>query len=104
MNNEFVGNMIMGCVLSLIIGGIGFAQYKSNILLNVRYSSNKKICKIIGLHVMFFAVVIFFIPFILEVLSGNIHYELLKIAIPTFLILIILLNMFIQIKKNHSLD
>ena len=37
MTNEFVGNMIICCLLSLIIGGIGFLQYKSNILFNVNY-------------------------------------------------------------------
>ena len=100
MTNEFVGNMIICCLLSLIIGGIGFLQYKSNILFKVNYSSNQKICKIIGLHVIFAAVVIFVSPFILEVLQDT-HY-LLKKAIPVTSMLIIILDMFIRIRKLES--
>ena len=100
MTNEFVGNMIICCLLSLIIGGIGFLQYKSNILFNVNYSSNQKICKIIVLHVIFAAVVIFVSPFILEVLQDT-HY-LLKKAIPVTSMLIIILDMFIRIRKLES--
>lgn len=79
MNQELIGMGISLFVCASIIGILGVLQFKGNIPLNINQASDKYdaqlLSKIIGVHVMIFAVILFCLPFIVYTLRDTLQFD-----------------------------
>lgn len=108
MNNELVGQMIVFCVISLIIGGLGFVQYKSDILFNVGFNKqeydSKIASKIVGLHIMISALFLFILPIIFYQFKEFKNFQTVEVLITIVLGILMLLSVNIQLNRRAKLS
>lgn len=108
MNNELVGQLIVFSLISLIIGGLGFVQYKSDIPLNVGFNKHgydsKVVSKIVGLHVMIFAVVLFILPIVFYRFKEMEHYQTIGAVIMIILAILMILSIDVTINRTAKLS
>ncbi|MFQ7342746.1 MAG: hypothetical protein ACLROA_12495 [Turicibacter sp.] len=104
MNNELIGQMIAGTLISLILGGIGFVQYKSDTPFNIGFNKEgynpKIVSKIIGIHVMIFAALLFVFPLILNQMKGIGDSKLIGAIFASASIIILWISINISISKT----
>ena len=108
MNNELVGQMIVFCVISLIRGGLGFVQYKSDILFNVGFNKqeydSKIASKIVGLHIMISALFLFILPIIFYQFKEFKNSQTVEVLITIVLVILMLLSVNIQLNRRAKLS
>lgn len=116
MNNELVGQMILFFVISLILGSIGFVQYKSDIPFNVNNNNpfnarfNKQgydlkiVSKIVGLHIMILALFLFIIPIIFYQFKDFKYAQIIDVLIMLILSILTLLSINIQSDRRAKLS
>ena len=108
MNNELVGQMIVFSLISLIIGGLGFVQYKSDIPFNVGFNKqvydSKVVSKIVGLHVMIFAVVLFILPIVSHQFKEMEHYQTIGTVIMIVLAILMILSIDVMMNRTAKLS
>lgn len=107
MNNELIGQIIACTLISLIIGGIGFVQYKSDTPFNVGFNkdgyNSKIVSKIIGIHVMIFAVLLFIYPLIFNQIKEIENSKLIGGIFASLSIIVLLISINISINKTAKI-
>lgn len=104
MNQELIGMGISLFDCASIIGILGGVQFKGNIPLNINQASDKYdaqlLSKIIGVHVMIFAVILFCLPFIFYSLRDTLQFDWMEEAITILIALLMIININIQANKK----
>lgn len=100
--------MIVFFIISLIIGGLGFVQYKSDILFNVGFSKqeydSKIVSKIVGLHVMIFALFLFILPIIFYQLKDFKNSQTIGALVSIIFVVLMILSINIQLNRKAKLS
>ena len=108
MNIELIGQVIVSSLISLIIGGLGFVQYKSNIPFIVGFDKEgydlKIVSKIVGLHVMISAVFLFISPMIFNQMKEIGDSKLMGGILVSIILMPLVLSINIAINKTAKIS